>query len=366
MIGPWWRLGIRFDSATKEKSVYLNGWLVKQERSTVVPNVDRPMPLLVGGDARKKCRFTGQVRNLWLGNQDKFSLPAAKSPATAATESVVRKPVALAQADVERNVANWVLSLGGKVKVTSPATPEQNPVEIADAARLPAAPFLLFGIDLGQKKPVTGNSLASLDDLANLVEFEITGVPMSGEGIAHLARQRNLTRLTVRHANLTDADLAAIGGLPRLQNLYIGGNKVTDAGVAHLRGLPELRMLQLSYMPVTGDAIKQLYGVKQLTYLGAQGTEISDAQCQNLVGLKAVNSLDLTAAPRITDLGMKPLGAMPSLIHLTLNHTAVSDQGLEVLARFPGLKRLELTGSKVTDAGVQKFKAARPDCEVVR
>ncbi|HEX3655781.1 MAG TPA: SUMF1/EgtB/PvdO family nonheme iron enzyme, partial [Pirellulales bacterium] len=277
-----------------------------------------------------------------------------------------KRPLAFNQADVERGVANWVLSLGGKVKVTLPATPGQNPVEITAAAQLPAEPFVLYGIELNDCNTVTDKDFARIEGLANLVEFKVRQVPIGDEGVAHLAHQRNLSWLILMNTNTTDAGLVAIGALAQLNSLVIAGNrKITDAGVAHLRGLTQLRSLWLNFTAITGAGLKHLHNLPMLLSLGLPDTKLGESDLKDLAGFKTVTFVSIDGTPGATDAGMAILRAMPALTGLHVAHSSVGDKGLEILATFPGLKTLDVKASRVTDAGVQRFRALRPDCEIV-
>ena len=278
-----------------------------------------------------------------------------------------RQPVTFAQAETERNVANWVLSVGGKVKITSPAAAEQNPIVIAAASQLPAEPFLVYGIEMFDCKTVIDKDLARIEDLANLIELSIRQAPIGYEGLAHVARQPNLTVLYLRDTKVNDAALAAIEGLTRLQTLTImEGDRVTDAGLVHLRGLTGLRAVWLNFTAVTGAGLKHLQSLPQLRTLGLVATKLAEGNLNELAAFRTVTFVNMDNTPAATDVGVAALRVMPALTELNVGHSSVSDKGLEVLATFPGLKKLHVSGSHVTDAGMHKFRVIRPDCEIIR
>jgi serine/threonine protein kinase len=68
VIGQWIRLVFHYDAPTKFVSLTLNNRPIKHERSTVVPTVDQPMSVWIGGERDRGQRFSGQIRNVWLGN----------------------------------------------------------------------------------------------------------------------------------------------------------------------------------------------------------------------------------------------------------------------------------------------------------
>ncbi len=103
-----------------------------------------------------------------------------------------------------------------------------------------------------------------------------------------------------------------------------------------------------------------------LLSLGLPATKLAESDLKELAAFRTVTFVSIDRTPGATDAGMAALRSMPALAELHIANSSVSDRGLEVLATFPGLKKLHVAGTRVTDAGVQRFKAARPDCEVFR
>ncbi len=66
----WVKLALCYGGNSKELELYLDGKLIKREVSTIVPSVDRPMPLWLGGwgQDNANCRFRGKLRLIWLSN----------------------------------------------------------------------------------------------------------------------------------------------------------------------------------------------------------------------------------------------------------------------------------------------------------
>jgi hypothetical protein len=67
-VGRWVDVVVRYNALRSELSLYVDDKLVASEKSTVVPAVDRPMPMWIGGEHEDAQRFHGQVREVWLGN----------------------------------------------------------------------------------------------------------------------------------------------------------------------------------------------------------------------------------------------------------------------------------------------------------
>ena len=77
-IGTWVSVVFRYESTTNELFFYVNGKLIKQVAATKTPMA--PARLLVGTDGHDVHRFTGQMRNIWLGNEEQLTAPIANVP----------------------------------------------------------------------------------------------------------------------------------------------------------------------------------------------------------------------------------------------------------------------------------------------
>src|SRR5262249_10088626 len=110
----------------------------------------------------------------------------------------------------DRKVAEWVLSLRGKVRGNG----EER--EITAPKDLPAGASRLTSTNLSDIK-VSDEGLAQLEGLTNLTHLYLGRTQVSNEGLVHL---RELTNL--RHLALHD------------------NKKVTNEGLLHLKGLPNL------------------------------------------------------------------------------------------------------------------------------
>lgn len=68
-IGKWTNVKFVHDAVSQELELYINYRLVSKETLTIGPKIDRKMNAAIGGtDDGKSQRFTGKVRDLWIGN----------------------------------------------------------------------------------------------------------------------------------------------------------------------------------------------------------------------------------------------------------------------------------------------------------
>ncbi len=244
-------------------------------------------------------------------------------------------PPPAADADTDRAAAEYVLSVGGRVRV------DGGEKEYAKAADLPAERFTLVGIELGHNQRLTGDGLAPLarcknvkwlwmhgaavddkglahlDGCTTLETVEINSTKASGAALVYFSRSKGLKKLGVWSLDVGDADLAALD-LGNVEDLNIGGNPITDATLGPLaKDAKKLRVLTLNYTGVTAKGLADLAGCPALRVLGVAG-------CGN-----------------------------------------VDDGCVPALAKLTGLERLHVDQTKVTAAGVDALKKALPGCKIV-
>jgi hypothetical protein len=112
----------------------------------------------------------------------------------------------------DRPGAEWVLSVGGKVRIND------RPAEITAAAGLPAAPFAV-------------------------TEANLAGATATDADLERLRTMIRVKTLLLTGTGVTDAGLEHLTGLDSLATLDLGGTKVTAAGVAKLaKPLPYCRI----------------------------------------------------------------------------------------------------------------------------
>lgn len=67
----WVNVKLHFDALTRTMRLYVDDLLLAEAPRKVLPMPDKPMPAAVGGHRDYPwARFTGQVRNVWMGNHE--------------------------------------------------------------------------------------------------------------------------------------------------------------------------------------------------------------------------------------------------------------------------------------------------------
>jgi WD40 repeat protein len=216
-----------------------------------------------------------------------------------------------AAVDPDRQVAEWVLQMGGRLGLA--AGGQHQSVRTAD--QLPPHHFQVLVVNLNGRREVT------------------------------------------------DADLARLRGLTNLQSLLLWRTSVTDAGLDHLQGLAGLQILDLRATRITASGLAKLKGLTALRSLTLQETQVTDDGLVHLQGLKQLYQLHL-GGNGITDAGMVHLKGMTHLTQLNLIGAQLTDAGLEHLQAMKNLVYLNLKGTRVTAARVKALRAALPRCKI--
>jgi len=223
-----------------------------------------------------------------------------------------------ASLDPDRKAAEYVLSIGGTVRVDGKDEP------VKAAADLPAEAFQLTSVGLVGTNRVTDAGLAVFKECTNLRQIDLAGAAeVTDAGVSCLKNCTKLNYLNLTYTKVTDAGLAHFKDSKEMDFLVLDFTAVTDAGLAHFKGLKSLTWLQLSGMPKITDAV-----------LGAF------KECKNL------KRLHLRESP-ISDAGLAHLVGMDQLTYLQLNKTQVTKTGVEGLAKALPQCKIEWDGGVI-------------------
>jgi serine/threonine protein kinase len=291
-------------------------------------------------------------------------------------------------ANADRRAADWVLSVGGKIRIR-----QDEQERDAEAKKdVPTAPFQVVGVELDNKQEVDDSGLEHLRGLTSLTHLHLHQTRVSDAGLSHLKGLTNLTHLVLYprdRALVSDAGLAHLKQLNNLSALILQGTRVSDDGLAYLKGFTNLEQLGLSNSPQVSDAgLVHVAGLSKLKVLWLNQTQVSDSGLVHLKRLTGLTYLNLSAT-QVSDVGLVHLKGLTNLTQFALNQTQVSDDGLEQLkgmtmlsllglrgtrARDAGLKhlaglsnltQLDLTETEVTANGVAALQKALPKCKIV-
>ncbi len=123
--------------------------------------------------------------------------------------------------DVDRKAAEWVISLGGGVRING------DNKEIRAATELPKERWCLTGVNLNGSKQLTDAGLERLNDLKSLTFLLIGDTQVGDAGLAHLKNLKNLTTLHMWATQVTSKGLAHLYDLKNLTYLDVTKTKLT-------------------------------------------------------------------------------------------------------------------------------------------
>jgi Leucine-rich repeat (LRR) protein len=140
-----------------------------------------------------------------------------------------------------------------------------------------------------------------------------------------------------------------------LRKLNLFDTDATDADLEQLVGLRTLEELTLvGCAEVTNDGVRNLTALPKLRVLYLSGPNISDDALRSVGELKSLVELHLNG-PNFGDEGLVHLTKLTGLTILDLQGTQVTDAGLHQLSSMTRLERLNLTGTAITEAGLARI-----------
>lgn len=277
----------------------------------------------------------------------------------------------------DREVAEWVIGMGGKVNISGKI--------VTKIKQLPTSPFVLDNVTLkgtsvkdDDLKRLAG--LIALEDLnleTTLVSdtgllylkdiplqyINLSSTQITDEGLGYLTNMPSLIHLNVSSTAISNSGVKRLKDMKQLESLTIANTQVDDLSLGYLAGLTNLRSLAIYQTPITDSGLKYLKGMKLLSFLTLGSTGITNAGLKELLVLKDLERLDVSNC-NISDSGLEHLSDLKSLTDLGLNLTSITDVGLQHLTGLSKLETLDLQETKVTPQGIANLQKALPNCKV--
>lgn len=337
----------------------------------------------------------------------KGAVPNTKAPTIGLRVARVRR------ADPDRRAAEYVLSLGGSVRVNGEIR------EIKAVADLPNERLSLTWFSLAENKQVNDAALAPLKDCKNLMVLHLGNTSVSDAGLAYFKDCPNLTQLHLHLTKVSDMGLAQFKDCKNLTQVHLGGTQIGDAGIGHLKDCKNLATIGLWGTKVTDASVKNLVGLTKLQSLNVKRTKVTatglDALKKALPNCKIEHDggvieprtaadVDRKAAewvmmrrkgalgvridgqyvfvpengklpdepfqldgiqlidPTVGDNDLSRFAGLPELKGINLHICPITEAGLEKLVPLPKLENMNLERTKVTTAGLatlRKFPTLR-------
>jgi serine/threonine protein kinase/Leucine-rich repeat (LRR) protein len=215
--------------------------VVLPERSSQRP---RRRQFVLGGSAAAFL-LVGVVIAVTLRPGDSTAIVAPNVPQPVKLEkSDGHRRVAASPArfDLDREVAEWVVSKKGRVFAGTNG--EKEIVWISDLNDVTAASSVeVHGIELSNSK-VVNDDLDRLVHLQHLSQLILHGTQIDRGAIPRLAGCRALESLIIAEERILTSDLSPLASLPRLNDLDLNVRQVDDGGLA-LHALSQLRDIAL-------------------------------------------------------------------------------------------------------------------------
>lgn len=296
-----------------------------------------------------------------------------------------QEPAKTAVDDQDRKAAEWVVRVGGVVRVIADGVQSEHPKD----GKLPEGPLKVTLVNLvepGKMNKLTNEGVKHLEGLKSL-----NVLIMHPVGVDDFSFLKGMESLETFHCEFTDDGLSHLKNLTSIKDLSIGGffgnPKITDVGLAHLENLKNLERLDLAGVALTDAGLKYIAKHNKLQSLSLFRTPISDAGLQHLKGLTELRRLNLEAT-QVTGSGLEHLNELPKLTSLSLAgskvadttlaqvkglaqleelalfQTKITDVSLEHLKGLPKLRVVNLHETMVTSDGVKALKAALPNCSI--
>jgi uncharacterized membrane protein len=254
--------------------------------------------------------------------------------------------------DPDRKAADWVLSIGGVVRVNNQER------DIKTAADLPPGAFQLTAALLLDNKHVSDAGLGHFKDCKSLTVLNLDSTKVSDAGLAYFKDCKNLTALHLRQTQVSDVGMAYFKDCKNLTVLYLGNTQVSDEGMAYFKDCKNLTILDLSRTRVSDAGLSRFEGCKNLGFLYLDNTQVSDAGLDYFKDYKNLTELGLSHT-EVSDAGLAHFRDCKNLTSLDLGNTQVSDAGLAYFKDCKNLTILFLGNTQVSDAGLVHFK----DCK---
>jgi len=274
-------------------------------------------------------------------------LPADPETVIAVAPKVESKEETAAK-DPDRRAAEYVLSIGGTVRVQYVYWPYEN------IAQLPKSNFHLEMINLDKNAKVTDAGLACFKGYKHLKEIFLNDTSVGDEGISYFKENTKLGVLQLGGTKVSDTGLSNFKECKSLVTLQLENLQIGDAGIANFKGCNSITELWLSSTNVSDTALAYFKYCRNLESLRLGKTKITDAGLYIFKDCNKLRALDLSDT-NATDAGLAHFKDCRKLTDLRLAKTRITDVGFAYF-KDNNLKRCDLSGTRVTDSGVAQLK----------
>ncbi len=283
------------------------------------------------------------------------SASAGITPRKSSDTAVTTSAVPVSAGGSWRQLALWVIGLGGSVEVVGR---DGISIQADNAKSLPSGRFDITGIYLpdGKATQATDKDFTLLVTARSLRQLYLTGPSLTS-----LEPLRGLPQLTsvtlVDCAALEDAKLAVLGSLPLLRELSLYRCPVGTACLSAVAACPKLAELRIHECTVTDDALAALASARSLQSLSLNDVpNLTDAGISRLAEGSRVRQLAVYGQ-HFTGEGWDRFGQQAQLSVLMLANCRPSAEGLRALSSIASLRQVTLDSCALTDELLLPFAA---------
>ncbi len=248
----------------------------------------------------------------------------------------------------EKEVAEWVTSLGGTVTIAN-----RNGEEIPhEAGELPQQKYLVRDIRIDGAAKVTNAELAKLRGCRALTTLELVNLPQLTDEAFTTLEGIGLRELTIEQCPaLTDNATISIAKLSRLESLRLGAGSLTDACLPQLGPLKKLSQVTIAEPGITNAGLAKLAeACPRLTTLDIASSPHPGLTAIAMASFGELREVRLSG-PQLTDAAIPALNSLPELTTLSLNHS-ISDETVRRLGQLTGITKLSIQSDTLDDRTV--------------
>lgn len=243
---------------------------------------------------------------------------------------------------VDRDVAQWALAKGARIRVRQPAV---GFLDVNDVAALPTWDYILEWVDFNGVKGLTAADLRRLQACRNLATVTFSNCPdLTDEAIRELTKISSLNRLGLSGTQVRDTTtVRLLEHFSRLNAFDVSNTKITDAAFDLIIPPPDLGFLFLAGTQLTDSGMAQLSKIKAVHNLSLANVQLTAKGFELLAPMSNLATLSVPGEK----LGTSALSAacqLKSIHHMELNTDVLTDEGIEVLERATHIHGLSFVG----------------------
>ena len=251
------------------------------------------------------------------------------------------KSVALSPQDPDRRAAEWMLGIGGRIRISG------REGDLTSLNQLPPkTPFKVLGIYLDGNQPVTDDGLENIENLTECTEIVLWGTRISDKGLRHLKGLPKLRSLMLSETRVSGRGLIHAETFPSLQTLHLIGCDTNDNGMRNVGKLTALVELEVGGT-ATDEGFRYLERLKELQHLRVM-TNITDASLSQIAKYTKLWSLSIHGSGLVTKTGLAKLKGMP-LVSLRFGTAAFDEETLGILESLPKIGSLYVNAPLIRD-----------------